>query len=111
MAEIEISEENALTLAELKEKLVAIKKRDKELGFRATKSKEYLDKFAKLSLKQVNDLKKKLNELGIPRLKDRHIVKIIDIMPEDLDSLKMIFAGENVTIKQDDLKRILECLK
>ncbi|MEK6904095.1 MAG: hypothetical protein AABW87_00715 [Nanoarchaeota archaeon] len=110
MAEIETISETPLTLAEVKEKLDAIKKRDKELGVRANKTKEYLDALIEEKPENILEKKKKIMDLSIGRLKDRHIAKIIDIMPTDLDSLKTIFAGENLTLKQEDLKKILEVL-
>lgn len=110
MAEIKIISENPLTLVEVKEKISKINERDKELGFRLNKSKEYVDTFTKLKPKEVEELKKKLTELNIPRLRDRHIVKIIDIYPTDMDSLKTVFAGEPVTIKQEELKKILDTI-
>ena len=70
-----------------------------------------LDKFAKADSKKVKEVRKKLEELGISRLKPRHVNKIIDIMPKDIGSLRAVFAGENITLKQEDLKKILECLK
>ncbi len=108
MAEIEVMQETPLTMKELMEKLNDVKKRDKELGFRAKKTLDYLASF--VEKKQKEDLKKALVELGIPRLKEKHIVKITDINPGDIDSLKALLVGENLTLKQEDLKRILECL-
>lgn len=111
MPEIQVIKDDPLTLSELKSKLDQIKKRDKELSFRAKKTLEYLDIFTDLSEKKAQELKKKLLDLNIGRLKDKHIAKIIDVHPKDLDSLKVILSGENLTLKQEDLQRILECLK
>ncbi|HLD02953.1 MAG TPA: hypothetical protein VJC07_04600 [Candidatus Nanoarchaeia archaeon] len=110
MSEIEIINEKPLLLAELKEKLADAHKKNKEPSFRSTKTKEYLDMFATDS-KKAKEAFKKISDLNVGRLKDRHIVKIIDIYPEDMNSLKAIFTGENLTLKTEDLKRILECLK
>ena len=32
-------------------------------------------------------------------------------MPKDTDSIKALFTGESVTLKQEDLQKVLECLK
>ena len=108
MAEIEVLQETPLTMRELQEKLNEVKKRDKELGFRVKKTLDYLGVFTEK--KQKDDLKKAVIDLGIPRLKDRHVVKIVDVNPRDIESLKTLIVGENLTLKQEDLKRILECL-
>ncbi len=111
MPEIDVINEKPITMLEMKQKLEEIEKRDKELNFRAKKVKEYLDIFVGKDYKEHNELKKKLIELKISRLKDRHIAKILDIMPKDLDSLKILFSGENITIKQEDLENILKVVK
>lgn len=109
MGEIEVIEEKPLALAEVKEKLEKVEKRDKEMTARAEKVKTYLNKFT--GKEKIDELRKKLEGLNISRLKPRHINKIIDLMPEDSGSLRAVFAGENITLKQEDLNRILECLK
>ncbi len=110
MAEIEITNEKSLTLTEVKEMLVGIKK-NTELGFRANKSMDYVELFAKQKPSEAAEVKKKLEELNIMRLKDKVIAKIVDLQPTDAESLKMILATENITVKQEDLGKILECLK
>lgn len=111
MGKINIIEQKPVTLAEAKQLMEKIQKRDKTLSTRAQKTEEYLNKFAKLSIQEVNSTKEKINNLGITRLKDKHIAKIIDIQPKDMDSLRMILTEDNVTLKQEDLQKILECLK
>jgi len=110
MSEIQVIEEVPLTLIDLKEKLETIKK-SRELSFRGNKTLGYLQQFVKTSKKDAEELRKKLNGLEILRLKDKHITKIIDIHPEDQESLKVILSGDNVTVKQEDMKKVLECLK
>ena len=111
MANLELISEKVLTMTELKEKLEEIKKRDKELTEKAQRTYEYLNKFSKLKEKEALKLKEEITKLSIQRLKEKHIIKVIDIMPQDIESLKLIFAAENLTIKQEDSQRILETLK
>ncbi len=107
---LEIIDEKPITLVEVKKRLEEIEKRT-ELTTRAKKTKDYLKNFANLSLKEVKELKKKIEDLNIARLKEKQIVKIIDIFPKDLESLKLIFSEEALSIKQEDLKKILAVLK
>lgn len=111
MGRIEIIEEKALTLTEAKELISKIEKRDKEISIRTQKTKEYLNKFAKFTKKEIKELTEKLTKLNILRLKEKTIAKLIDIQPEDLDSLRTILTAENLTLKQEDLQKIIECLK
>lgn len=110
MAEIEFLNENPVTMAELKDKLDDIKK-NTELGFRANKTLEYLNLFVKGSVKDEKEIKKKLMALEILRLKDKHMIKLIDLRPRDVEELKTLFMGESVIMKDEDLAKILECLK
>lgn len=108
MSNIEMIEENPMSLAEVKERLAEIKKRDKELDARALKVEEYVHKFAQD--KKTKDLADKLKKLDVSRLKDRNIKKIVDIMPQDIDSLKSLFTGDNLTLKQEDLQKIISVI-
>ncbi len=111
MGNLEIIDEQPLTMADVNEELNKIEKRDKELTTRAIKTKEYLGNMPKLDKKAGNELKKKLQALNIARLKDKHIAKIIDVKPKDIDGLKVIFSGETIALKQEELQKVLECIK
>ncbi len=110
MAEIEVILETPLTMVEIKDKLEKVKK-NHELGFRAVKAIEYLNTFSKRKAQEVEELKKKLKALDILRLKDSHISKIIDFNPKDEESVKLLLASENVTLKQEDVQKVVECLR
>ena len=99
--------EHPINMVELKGELEAIKKRDKELGFRSNKTEEYLNQFVTLSLKQAEDMEKKLRDLKISRLKDEFIIKIIDTMPTTVDDLKTLLQGYVVSINQEDMKKVI----
>ena len=106
---MEIINEKPISMSELKDKLAEIKKRDTELTFRGKKTEEYLNKISKF--KKYEELQKDLEKLDIPRLKDRQIAKIIDILPIDIDSLRTTLVGENLIIKQEDLVKIVDTVK
>jgi len=111
MVDMTIVEQKPLMMADVKEKLSAVKKETKELNFRAEKVHNYLQEFVSIKGKDAEELYKKLAGLGLQRLREKHIVKIIDIMPEDAESLKALFAGEAISLKQDELKQILDAIQ
>ena len=111
MSNLHIINEVPLTMAELKERLDDVKKRDKELTDRANKTHDYLNKFATLKSKEALKLKEEIMKLNIPRIKEKQVIKVIDVMPKDIESLKLVFAAENITIKQEDLQKILDIIK
>ena len=106
MVNIKILEEKPMTLAEVKTRL----EDNKEPIPKGIKTLTYLKSIPILKEKKAQELKEKINALGLTRLKDKHIVKIIDIMPTDLDSLRAILS-QDITLKQEDLQKILEILK
>mgnify|MGYP001613549380 CR=1 FL=1 len=110
MPKYDIINENPITFAELKDTLKKIETRDTVLSFRGTKTKEYLSLSTTLKAKEAKDIKKKIEELNILRLKEKQIVKIINVLPQDVDSLKVIL-GTDSTASKEDLKKILDILK
>ena len=106
--DIEIIEQRPVTLTELKNRLVEIKKEKKELKFRAEKVYTYAQDL--ISGKDTEELHKKLSSLGIQKLRERHITKIIDMLPEDADSLKAVFIGETTTLKAEEVKQIIDTI-
>ncbi|MCD4760103.1 hypothetical protein K8R33_04410 [archaeon] len=103
---MEIVNETPISLPEMEKHIQGIKKRDKELNFRAKKVEEYLKVVQKT--KDYEKLKNELEEAGIGRLKLKHITLIINILPTDMDSLRTVLSGENITLKDEDLKKIIE---
>jgi len=110
-SDLKIIDEKSIALIDMRKILDEIKKRDKELNFRAKKTEDYINSIVKVKDKKAEDLKADLDTLNITRLKQNHIVKIIDILPQDIDSLKMIISSDNVTLKQEDLDQILSTIK
>lgn len=70
---------------------------------------EFIKKFTKLPAKKAQELRTKLNELRLMRLKDEDITKIIDIMPEKSDDSNKTLSG--VSLDEDETKKVLETIK
>ncbi len=111
MTHPEILQQTPVTMAGLKEELEKIKKSYKEPGLRSQKTEEYFSQFVGLDIKKVAELRAQLEKLNIPRLKDTHIVKIIDLLPKTVDDLKVILQGYALTVSNDNLKKIVEVVK
>ena len=109
MSEFQILEEKPLSLVEVRHSLKNLQA-EEPLSFRAEKTNAYLEAFSLYSEKDAQELIGKIVALNILRLKDRHIVKIIDLMPKDLDSLRLLLTNETLTIKDEDLKKILDVI-
>ncbi|MBI2545994.1 hypothetical protein HYV81_02330 [Candidatus Woesearchaeota archaeon] len=109
MAHTAVLEEKPLTMADMKEELARIRKRDGELNFRANKTDEYLTHFVKQGNAQ--KLVAEIAKLGIPRLKESHIVKIVDLHPATVEQLKAVLQGYTLSVSDDNLKKIINVLK
>jgi len=105
-----ISEE-PISIYDLKAELEKIKSRDTELGFRAAKVEEYLHNFAKVDEKKVHDLKKKIHDLNIPRLREDQVCKLVDIMPSDLEEVRLVLASYSITVTNENLVKIADVIK
>jgi DNA-directed RNA polymerase subunit F len=106
MSNTKIISESPISMVELKTQLTKIKKRDGELSFRANKCEDYLNTFVDDSQKAHKDFKEALEGLNIPRLKEQHIIKLLDIKPKTHEQVKVVIQGYNITITQDNLKKI-----
>lgn len=104
-------EEAPLALAEVKEALKRIEERDKELNYRSNKTKEYLNTFVTLSPEKKEELYKKLTALKLLRLKEAHIAKIIDFLPQTAGELKVVLQAYPVSLAKKDLDSIVEVVK
>ncbi len=100
-----------VNLNEVKAELEKIKKRDKELNFRAQKTLEYAQQMAKLGIEKAKELYKKLEGLKIPRLKDNHFHKIIDILPKTEEEVKVVVQGFNIAVTKENCKKIADIVK
>ena len=103
-----VLDEKPINMSELKEEVEKIKKRYKELNFRVQKTGEYLNEFMPLSGNKGKELFDKLMKLNIPRLKEIHINKIIDILPSNINELKAVLQAYTLTISNENLKKIVE---
>ena len=106
----EILEKNPIGIVELKKELAAIKKRDGELNFRSQRTEEYVNELARLSQKDTVALLKKIRALELPRLKEVHMRKIVDVLPQSEKHLKVILSGYTLTVSAENMKKIVGVL-
>ena len=110
MVKPKILNEEPISMFDVKVELEKIKKRDKELNFRANKTEEYLNQTLNLSTSKSKELKQKIEKLKIPRLKDQFICKIVDLMPGTVKELKVVMQGYAVTVNNENLKKIADAV-
>ena len=104
----EIVSQTPISSAELHDEMKRIKTRDEELGFRAQKTIDYLDSLHTLDAKKAKRLLEKLLALNIPRLRDMHFQKIIDLMPTTAKDVKSALQSYNINVAQEHCKSIAD---
>lgn len=108
MADAQIVSETPINSYQLRKELEKIRKRDKDLNFRANRTEEYLNHVA--TLKSADELFEKILKLNIPRLKEQHVHKIIDISPTTINELKAVLQGYTVTLNNESMKKIVDVI-
>lgn len=95
-----------VSLAEVKNILKKVEKNRKELLYEQRIALEHAQKFAKLPANKTDMMLKEL--MDIEPIHEAHAYKIADILPTSIDDVKTIFAKERVSLKDSDIKSILD---
>ena len=70
---------------------------------------KFIKKFAKIDLKKAKELRSKLQELNLMKLKSDYISKIIDVLPETNEDVNKIFA--DISLDENETQKILDTVK
>ena len=108
---MEILEEKPINIILVNEEIKKIKKKYKEVNYRVGKVEEYLHYFVKLKPNEEKQLREELINLQIPRLKEEHIHKLIDIMPTTADDVKMVLEAYPITVTKANCEEIAKVIK
>lgn len=103
-------EQTPLSLPKIKEIIQQVEKRDKELSFFSARVKEYVREFVTISPDKNEKIYKKLQGLGLTRLKEEHIAKIIDFLPRDVNELKVALSAYPLSLPKKDQDAIVEAV-
>ena len=71
--------------------------------------KGFIKKFVILKPAEAKQLREKLVELDLLKIKEEHIAKVIDFLPETSEDLNKIF--NDVSLDEDETKKILDTIK
>ena len=104
-------EEQSVTLSEAKEILNKIERKDGQLNYISNRTKEFLENIKVLSNEKRAELKKKLEQLSLIRLKAEHITKIMDFLPQTMDELKIVLQAYPLSLPKKDQEEIVAAVK
>jgi len=78
------------------------KSKDSELN-------EFIKNFSKLETKDAKELRKKLENLSLLKLKKENITKIIEILPQNKEELNKIF--NDLSLDENEINAILNTIR
>lgn len=71
--------------------------------------KKFIKNFNKMPVEEALEMKKELKALNLIKLKDAHIVKIVDFMPIDASELNKVVV--DVSLEEEEVNKILDVVK
>ncbi|RLI85636.1 MAG: RNA polymerase Rpb4 [Archaeoglobales archaeon] len=107
----EVKEFDYITVSEAKElmeKIAEVRQKKGELLYETRRALKHLRTFAKLPSDKAREVVEELMKL--PFVSKETAVKIVDMMPQNPDEVRLIYAKEKVTLKAEDIESILEIL-
>ncbi len=104
-------QERPLSLADVKDHIEQIEKRDQKLNNLSQKCKEYFDAFSVLPVEKKEALRKKLESLELTRLKPEHIMKIADFLPKTATDLKIVLQAYPLSLPKKDQDAIIAAVQ
>lgn len=90
-------------------KVMISREKDKELTYEQKLALEHLKKFTKLKPTQAKKFLEELSE--VLRMSEETKIQILNLLPKTPDELRMIFTRENFSLKDNEIKKILEIIK
>lgn len=94
--------------AETKEIMLG-REKEKELGYEQKLAVEHLKKFAKLKKEEAKKLADEIS--SVLRVNPETLAQLLDMLPRTPDEVRMIFAKEKFSLKEDEIAKIIEIVK
>lgn len=105
---MKIIETKPVAMPEAKE-VMSRREKEKELNYEQKVALDHLKNFTKM---KESDAKKMVEELSKTlRMSPETIVQIVNILPKTPDEVRLVFAREKFSLKDEELKNILEIVK
>ena len=80
-----------------------------EIVEKDSEADKFIRKFTKLKSENAAKIREEIEKLELLKVKQEHIAKIIDILPEDIIDLNKIFV--DVSLDEDESNKLLEIVK
>ncbi len=104
----EVIESEPITGSEVKEILEEYAE-DNELNYEQNLTLNHISRFRRYSVEDAQEIYQKLQDEF--DLRPKVAAHIVDLVPEDLADMRLIFAKEPTKIEKEDMEKILEILE
>ena len=102
----EIREERTVPISLVKS-ILEKRSEDGELRYEQRLALAYAQGFTRLELEDANKMANEIADLGLPRFKEVHIAKIVDLLPANSAELNVILSKDKISLKKDVQDQIL----
>jgi DNA-directed RNA polymerase subunit F len=106
---MDVISEKLVTDAEAKRIIEARKKEVEELKYVQKNTLGILKKFIKIDPKKAEELIAELQK--IEKLRERHIISIVNTLPQDTDDLRTVLQKEYSSLSDEEVGLILQAIK
>ena len=89
--------------------LLEVREKLGDLKYEQKNSIDILKKFVKLGSKETTELADELKK--IEKLRDRHIVPIVNFLPEDKEDLRAVMHKDYSTLTDEEIDQVLKTVK
>ncbi len=103
----EVVEETPISFAETLE-ILEEKKEGEELEFEQRLAYDFVQKFSQLPIDKTKEMMDEL--LEIPKIRKHQAVILANNMPETKEDVRLIFAKERTTLREETVEKILEII-
>ena len=94
-----ITKQEAISMSEVKK---IVKEDNPEL-------EKFIKGFVKMKTEDADEMKEELKALGLIKMKEENIVKVIDLLPETASEVNKIFS--DIGLDESEISKILEVVK
>lgn len=105
----EVLGSESVDLAAVKE--ILKDKPKKEMTYEQKMAYENANEFVKLTKKKAEQLIAELKGLGLMKLTDEMMIKLVDLLPGTIDELKIMLANSKIAFKKKELEDIMTIVK
>lgn len=105
---MEVMTEELISNAKAKE-ILEEKEKKGELKFEQKNSLDVLKRFVKIDPEKATALTEDLRK--IEKLRDRHIMNIVNFLPEDKDDLRAVLGKEYSSLTDEEIDQIIKTVK